>query len=86
MPLRTKLLPLGVAAIVGGGGGALVAGAASHDTSTTTVYRSAAGAAAPISSNSALTPRQAYEQAKNSVAFVTANVTEQSSSPFGGAS
>jgi putative serine protease PepD len=86
MPLRAKLLPLGVAALVGGGGGALVAGAASDSGSTTTTVYRPSGGSAPIAATSGMTPRQVYDSAKDSVAFVTARVTEQSSSPFGGSS
>src|SRR5689334_18544873 len=84
MPLRAKLLPLGVAALVGGGGGALVAGAADSGSSTTTVYKSSGGSAAPIAATSGMTPRQVYDSAKDSVAFVTSRITESSNSPFGG--
>ena len=75
------------AAIVGGGAGAAVTGIATGDTSTTTVTGAAPQAAVqPVSAepDTASTSRDVYEGARDSVAFITAKVTEQASGPFGG--
>ncbi len=76
------------AAVVGGGAGAAVTGIATGDTSTTTVTGAAPQAAVqPVSAKpaTASTSRDVYEGARDSVAFITAKVTQQDSGPFGGA-
>jgi putative serine protease PepD len=84
------VLTLGAAAVLGAAGGAVVVGVADDGghTSTTTVQTTAPAsqAVASESSSKALSARQVYDLAKGSVAFVTANVTQQTNSPFGGGS
>jgi putative serine protease PepD len=89
MRLPASILSLGAAALVGGGAGAVVATQA--DGTTTTVTRTvtepaASGSAHTVADTTpnALTARQVYDRAKNSVAYITAQVTETSGSPFGG--
>src|SRR4051794_1614622 len=77
------------AAIVGGGAGAAVTGIADGGTSTKTVTSAAPQAAVqPVSSEPGMgsTARSVYQSARDSVAFITAKVTEQGSGPFGGSS
>jgi putative serine protease PepD len=84
------VLTLGAAAVLGAAGGAVVVGVADDGghTSTTTVQTTAPASQAVASetSSKALSARQVYDLAKGSVAFVTANVTQQTNSPFGGGS
>jgi putative serine protease PepD len=92
MRLPASVLSLGAAALVGGGAGAVVATTADgHDTVTITrpvtqpAVTAGARSVADTTPN-ALTARQVYDKAKNSVAYITAQVVETSASPFGGAS
>jgi putative serine protease PepD len=84
------ILTLGAAAVLGAAGGAVVVGVADDGghTSTTTIQATAPASQAVASetSSKALSARQVYDLAKGSVAFVTANVTQQTNSPFGGSS
>ena len=82
MNLTKKAAPLLAAAIVGGGAGAVVV--ASTDDGTTTTTSPAAAAVSPVAdTGTALNSRQVYEAAKGSVAYITAEVTQQSEGPFG---
>jgi putative serine protease PepD len=92
---RSLLLPLGLAAVIGGAGGAaLTVGVGSHATTTTvtqaavpaTADTASASGTSPVADTSAapLTATQIYQRSKDAVAFITARVTQQSSSPFGG--
>jgi putative serine protease PepD len=77
------------AAVVGGGAGAAVTGIAGGGTSTTTVTSAAPQAAVePVAAESgtASTPRSVYENARSSVAYITAKVTQEDPGPFGGSS
>ena len=85
MPIARKIIALGAAAVIGGAGGGLtVAALDDHDAApaaTTATVRSQ-----PVAATSeALTAGQAYDLAKDSVAFITAQVTQSSGDPFGGA-
>jgi putative serine protease PepD len=89
MRLPASILSLGAAALVGGGAGAVVATQA--DGGTTTITRtvtepasSGTTRAVADTTPNALTARQVYDRAKNSVAYITAQVTENSAGPFGG--
>ncbi|WP_354699155.1 hypothetical protein DSM112329_04863 [Paraconexibacter sp. AEG42_29] len=92
MSTRTLLLPLGLAAVIGGAGGAAATiGLDSPAPTTTTTVTQAATPVAdtadttPVANTSAvpLTATQVYQRSKDAVAFITATVTQQSSSPFG---
>jgi putative serine protease PepD len=81
-----KLTALLAAALAGGAAGAVVVGTTVvHDTSTVTTTVSGSGSSSPVAATSttALTPRQVYDRSKGSVAFITAAITQQTSSPFG---
>src|SRR4051794_15017464 len=82
MLLQKPLITIAAAALVGGGAGAVATEALHHDTSSSTsVLTSTRPVAATTSSN--LTPHQVYESAKDSVAYITSKITQQSDSPFG---
>jgi putative serine protease PepD len=88
MNMRTTLLPLGVAALVGGGAGATVVAVTDDggSTATTTVTAPATTSTSrPVAADATelRTPRQVYDGAKDSVAFITARVTQTSNDPFG---
>ncbi len=82
MHLPSPLLSLAAAAVLGGTAGAAATEALQHDTpaSTTRVVTSTRTVA---STTSALSPHDVYEQAKNSVAYITAQITQQTTNPFG---
>ncbi|MCW3041157.1 MAG: Protease Do [Solirubrobacterales bacterium] len=96
MTTRSLLLPLGLAAVIGGGGGAAAVIAVSAPASTTTTVTQAAAPVAASAdtaggttavadtSSQALSATQIYQRSKDAVAFITATVSEPSSSPFGG--
>ncbi len=86
------VLTLGAAAVLGAGGGAVVVGVANDGSHTTTTTIQAAAptsssqTVASTTSSKALTAGQVYNLARNSVAYVTSDITQQTSSPFGGSS
>src|SRR3954454_2578038 len=84
MLLRRPVISLAAAALIGGGAGA-VATDALHSTSSaaTTATTAAPTYTIAAATNQGLTPHQVYEQAKDSVAYITANITQQGAGPFG---
>jgi putative serine protease PepD len=85
MNITKKAAPLLAAALVGGGSGAAVVAATHDDGKTTTVTSEAPTPVESVaaSSGGALTSRQIYDGAKDSVAFITARVTQADAGPFG---
>src|SRR3954468_19107270 len=83
MFLPKPLITLAAAALVGGGAGAVATEALQHDDSTAPAG-SVLTATRPVAATSALTPHQVYENAKDSVAYITSQITQQSDNPFGG--
>ncbi len=85
MNVAKKLVPLTLAAVIGGGGGAAVALGVAHDSTTTTVNAPASDAAvrAVADDGAALSADDIYDQSKDSVVFITAQVTSQGSGPYG---
>jgi putative serine protease PepD len=87
MHIRRNALALAAAALVGGGGGALVAASIDGHDQTGTITQAAPDAAVqPAAATNSLTPGQVYDRTKDSVAFITAQVTQDSGGPFGGSS
>ena len=86
MSNRKIVVFVGITSLFGAGGGA-VATELAKSSKTTTVVRTVA--AAPSTRNVAdsstisLTPAQIYKQTKDSVAYITAEVTERAQTPFG---
>ena len=68
------------------GGGVAASGVFGGDTTTITTVTASPSGSAPVTATSStgLTPRQVYDKAKSSVAYITADIAQQSSSPFGG--
>jgi putative serine protease PepD len=88
MRTPTKITTVVVCAVLGGGAGAGVAAGVRGD-GTTTTMTTAGGTAVAASSRStspALSPREVYDRAARSVVNVTAQVSDWSSSRFGGRS
>ena len=87
MRTPTKVTALLAAAAAGAlGGGAIAAtGVLGDDSPSVTITEAARPTAAPVAATSgnALTPGQVYDKAKDSVVYITAEITQQSSSPFG---
>ncbi|HZO37229.1 MAG TPA: trypsin-like peptidase domain-containing protein [Solirubrobacteraceae bacterium] len=80
----TALLAAAAAGAVGGGAVATSGVFGDDGGSVTTITEAAGPAAAPVAATSTgLTPRQVYDKDKNSVAFITADIAQQSASPFG---
>jgi putative serine protease PepD len=84
MLLRRPVISLAAAALIGGGAGAVVTDALQSDSQAAT----SPGTAAPTytiaaTTTNGLTPHQVYEQAKDSVAYITADITQQGVGPFG---
>lgn len=92
MTSRKLLLPLGLAAVIGGAGGATAVVALDRPSATTTTVTQAAAPSAAASDTApvadtggaALTAAQIYQRSKDAVAFITAEVTQQDPSAFGG--
>ncbi|PTL58508.1 S1C family serine protease [Paraconexibacter algicola] len=83
-----SLAALGATALIGGAGGALaVAAFQPSKTTTTTITEASSGtgtrAFAASTSGGAKTAGEIYQQSKDAVVFITANVTETQQTPFG---
>src|SRR5215208_2411299 len=85
MNITKKAAPLLAAAVVGAGSGAIVVAATGDDGGTTTVTSAAPAAVAPVADTggTALSSRQVYDAASDSVAFITARVSQEAAGPFG---
>src|SRR4051812_20987774 len=84
MLLPKPLVSLAAAALVGGGAGAIVTEALQNDAPAATPSAIAATRPVAATTSSTLTPHQVYENAKDSVAYITSQITQQSDNPFGG--
>src|SRR6478672_4139277 len=84
-PMRVTALLAAVAAGAAGGGAVAATGVLGGSSTVTTVTEAATSSAAPVAetTTNGLTPGQVYDRAKDSVAYITAEVTQQSASPFG---
>jgi putative serine protease PepD len=85
MKATKQIVPLALVALIGGGTGAAVAVAVDGG-STTTVTASAPSAAVPSvvrDDGSGFSADEIYQRSKDSVAFITSQITTQSDSPFG---
>jgi putative serine protease PepD len=84
MLLRRPVISLAAAALIGGGAGAVVSDALHTDSqAATTTSTSAPTYTVAAATTQGLTPHQVYEQAKDSVAYITADITQQAAGPFG---
>src|SRR3954449_5330088 len=82
MLLPKPLISLAAAALVGGAAGAVATEAVQHDSTSSNPVLTSTRTVAATTSN-VLSPHQVYENAKDSVAYITSQVTQQSDSPFG---
>src|SRR5215475_11969637 len=82
MHLARPLLPLAAAAVIGGSVGALATDAFHHESAAATIPV-ATGRAVSVSNSTALSPHDVYEKAKDSVAYITSDITQSSGGPFG---
>jgi putative serine protease PepD len=86
MHLPRPLLPLAAAAVIGGGAGAVATEALHNDSqaSTINVASTANGSSRTVASTTGvLSPHDVYEKAKDSVAYITSQITQSSGGPFG---
>src|SRR5690349_12491265 len=85
MHLPRPLLPLAAAAVLGGSAGAVATEALHNDSqaSTINVASSSNGTSRAIANTTALSPHDVYEKAKDSVAYITSQITQSSGGPFG---
>jgi putative serine protease PepD len=82
MHLPRPLLPLAAAAVIGGSVGA-VATDALHTQSQAAPAPVISGRSIAATTSSALSPHDVYEKAKDSVAFITSQISQSSGGPFG---
>ena len=86
MFLPRPLLPIAAAAVIGGSVGAVATDALhSESQAAPTASASTASSTRPVAATTtgALSPHDVYEKAKDSVAYITADITQSSGSPFG---
>jgi putative serine protease PepD len=84
MHLPKTLIPIAAAAVIGGGVGAVATDALHSESQASTVQVASSGSARPVSNTSGtLSPHDVYQQAKDSVAYITAQITQSSGGPFG---
>src|SRR5262245_17866468 len=86
MHLPRPLLPLAAAAVLGGSAGAVATEALHNDSqaSTINVASTSSGTSRPVANTTgALSPHDVYEKAKDSVAYITSQITQSSGGPFG---
>jgi len=85
MHLPRPLLPIAAAAVIGGSAGAVATEALHNDSqaSTINVASSSSGTSRTVANTTALSPHDVYEKAKDSVAYITSQITQSSGGPFG---
>jgi putative serine protease PepD len=86
MHLPRPLLPLAAAAVLGGSAGAVATEALHNDSQASTIpaASNAGGTSRAVANTTgALSPHDVYEKAKDSVAYITAQITQSSGGPFG---
>ena len=85
MHLPRPLLPLAAAAVIGGSAGAVATEALHNDSqaSTINVASTSSGTSRTVANTTALSPHDVYEKAKDSVAYITSQITQSSGGPFG---
>jgi putative serine protease PepD len=86
MHLPRTLVPIAAAAVIGGGVGAVATDALHSDSQASPVQVAAASTSTrPVSNTTggALSPHDVYQQAKDSVAYITSQITQSSGGPFG---
>src|SRR3954463_7119862 len=84
--LPRPLLPLAAAAVIGGSAGAVATEALHNDAQASTIQgaSNSNGTSRTVASTTgALSPHDVYEKAKDSVAYITSQITQSSGSPFG---
>jgi putative serine protease PepD len=84
MHLLRPLLPLTAAAVIGGSVGAVATNALHSESQASSVsVASSTRTVAAATTGSALSPHDVYAKAKDSVAYITAQVSQSSGGPFG---
>jgi putative serine protease PepD len=83
MLLRRPVISLAAAALIGGGAGAVATDALHSDSQAATRTAAAPTYTIAAATTKGLTPHQVYVQAKDSVAYITADITQQGAGPFG---
>jgi putative serine protease PepD len=84
MHLPRPLLPIAVAAVLGGSVGAVATDALHSESQASPAAVASASSARPVAATTgALSPHDVYAKAKDSVAYITAQITQSSGGPFG---
>jgi putative serine protease PepD len=85
MRLARPLLPIAAAAVIGGSAGAIATDAFQHDSNAATIQVASTPSAGNVSvaNGTTLSPHDVYANAKNSVAYITSQITQSSGGPFG---
>jgi putative serine protease PepD len=85
MHLPRPLLPIAAAAVIGGSAGAVATEALHTDSQASTIQvASSSGSSRTIANTTgALSPHDVYEKAKDSVAYITSQISQSTGGPFG---
>ena len=83
MHLPRPLLPIAAAAVIGGSAGAVATEALHNDSQASPIQVASSGSSRTIANTTALSPHDVYEKAKDSVAYITSQITQSSGGPFG---
>src|SRR3954468_694019 len=84
MHLPRTLVPIAAAAVIGGSVGAVATDALHSDSQASPVQVASSPSTRPVSNTTgALSPHDVYQQAKDSVAYITSQITQSSGGPFG---
>jgi putative serine protease PepD len=84
MRLPRTLVPVAAAAVIGGGVGAVATDSFhSNSQAATVVPAVSTSSTRPVSNTTAMSPHDVYEKAKDSVAYITSQITQSGGGPFG---
>jgi putative serine protease PepD len=84
MRLPRTFVPLAAAAVIGGGVGAVATDALhSNSQAATVVPAVSTSSTRPVANTTAMSPHDVYEKAKDSVAYITSQITQSTGGPFG---
>jgi putative serine protease PepD len=83
MHLPRTFVPLAAAAIIGGGVGAVATDALHSESQASVVPAVATTSTQPVSNTTTLSAHDVYEKAKDSVAYITSQITQSTGGPFG---
>jgi putative serine protease PepD len=83
MHLPRTFVPLVAAAVIGGGVGAVATDALHDESQASVVPAVATTSTQPVANTTTLSAHDVYEKAKDSVAYITSQITQSTGGPFG---